>query len=136
MQKLYFPATESSPEICFSPGESNFFIKGISCPEDVRSIYYPVIEWIQKFGESLGEENAGRFTESSPLIFRVDLEYYNSATDKFLYDIFLELKRLEAAGNCVNVEWIYDADDTDLREAGSDLASLAGMNFTYVSKNG
>jgi hypothetical protein len=34
----------------------------------------------------------------------------------------------------VVVEWIYDEEDTDLKEAGSDIASLVEMEFTYVPK--
>ena len=35
----------------------------------------------------------------------------------------------------VVIEWYYDKEDIDLKEAGSDIASLAGMEFTYIQKN-
>jgi hypothetical protein len=134
MQKLYFPPTPLSPEICFSPDERIFFMKGISNPEDVRAIYYPIIEWFRNYIDTLIKDNSNHYSEKSPLRFQVDLEYFNSSSAKFLYDIFLELKRLMATRIPVIIEWIYDEEDTDLKEAGSDIASLVEMEFTYVPK--
>lgn len=134
MQKLYFPPTNNSPEICFSPEEKLFFMRGISTPEDVREIYYPVIEWFRNYIDSLVRGKSNEYTIDSPLRFQVDLKYFNSSSAKFLFDIFLELKRLEVSGIPVTVEWIYDVEDPDLQEAGSDLASLVEMQFTYISK--
>ncbi len=135
MQKLYYPSTPSSPEICFSPEEGIFFMKGISRPEDVRSIYFPIIEWFRQYTDSLLENNFSKYSIAEPLKFQVDLEYFNSSSGKFLYDIFLELKRLNSSGNQVIVEWLYDEEDTDLQEAGEDIASVVEMDFSYVPKS-
>jgi len=134
MQKLYYSPTPTSPEICFSPDESIFFMRGISNPEDVRAIYYPVIDWFRQYTDSLAADNTHKYSANFPLKFQVDLEYFNSSSAKFLYDIFLELKRLGSNGNEVRVEWFYDEEDTDLQEAGSDIASLVEMAFTFVPK--
>jgi len=136
MQKLYIQPSEITPEIHFSPDENIFIIRGISSPEDVRALYYPVIEWIKIFVDDAIEGEYQIFTPENPLRFQTDLEYFNSSSAKFYYDIFTELKRLLAANIPVVVEWLYDAEDIDQKEAGSDIASLAGMEFTFVSKNG
>ena len=47
MEKLYISPTRNTPEIHFSPLENIFLIRGISSPEDVRAMYYPVIEWVK-----------------------------------------------------------------------------------------
>ncbi len=49
MQKLNIEQTLLTPGIRFSPDENIFFIRGTSTPEDVRALYYPVIDWIRKF---------------------------------------------------------------------------------------
>ena len=134
MEKLYVPPTTTSPEICFSPEEKIFFMRGISSPEDVRAIYYPVIEWFRQYTESLLEGDANNYSYNSPLKFQVDLEYFNSSSAKFLYDILLELKRLISSKIPVLVEWLYDEEDTDLQETGSDIASILEIEFTYVPK--
>jgi hypothetical protein len=133
MEKLYINPTIKTPEINFSPGENIFLIRGISSPEDVRSLYYPVIDWFTRYiSETVTANDA--YSEDMPFRFRVDLEYFNSSTAKFLYDIFMELKRFIPARVPFVVEWVYDSDDLDLREAGIDIATLAGMEFTYVAK--
>jgi hypothetical protein len=134
MQKLYYPPGSYSPEICFSHDERIFFIRGISSPEDVRGTYYPVIDWLKNYIDSLLAGNSNHYSNTVPLKFQVDLEYFNSSSAKFLYDILLELKRLVSSRIPMIVEWLYDEEDTDMQEAGSDIATLLEMDFTYVPK--
>lgn len=135
MQRFYIEPTSISPEIDFSIENNSFLIKGNSSPEDVRALYYPVIEWIRIFIDEVIEGEYPQFTQSNPLKFRVDLEYFNSSSAKFLYDIFIELKRLIASGKAVVVEWVFEEEDIDQKEAGYDIALLAGIEFKFVSKN-
>ncbi len=134
MEKLHISPTDKIPEFIFSPQEDIFFIKGISAPEDVRAIYYPVIEWIKQYIDEILQVQNEKYTFNSPLRFQIDLMYFNSSSAKFLYDIFLELKRLKPSGIPFLVEWYYDEEDTDLKEAGSDIAFLVDMEFSYIPK--
>ena len=134
IEKLYISPTSTTPEIHFSPLENVFLIRGISSPEDVRELYYPVIEWVKMYIDSILEDENKIYTLDSPLRFSTDLKYFNSSSAKFLYDIYLELKRLIPSGIPFIVEWFYDEEDLDLKEAGADIALLAGMEFSYVSK--
>lgn len=135
MQKLYIEPSKISPEIRFSPDENIFIIRGNSSPEDVRALYYPVIEWIKIFIDDVIEGEYRIFTPENPMRFQTDLEYFNSSSAKFYYDIFTELKRLIAANIPVVVEWYYDGEDIDQKDAGADIALLAGMEFTFIAKN-
>lgn len=135
MKKLYIKPTDLTPEIYFSPDENIFLIKGSSSPEDVRSLYYPVIEWINVFVDDIIEGECIRYSKSHPLKFQVNFTYFNSSTAKFLYDILLDLKRLIPYNIPVIIEWIYDKADIDLKDAGADIASLAGMEFVYIPIN-
>lgn len=134
MQKLYIQRTSLTPEIHFSPKDNLFVISGTSSPEDVRALYYPVIEWIKLFIDDILEGEIAQYSSSSPLKMQADLYYFNSSSAKFLYDIFTELKRLPENGIPVIVDWLYDHDDTDQKEAGADIASLVGMEFNYIEK--
>ena len=135
MQQLYIPSTASTPEINFSPEKNILLIKGRSSPEDVRAMYYPVIEWVINFTGSIIEGNSKIYTSENPLRFQSDLIYFNSSSAKFLYDILFELKKLSKVGNHVVIEWFYEEEDLDLKEAGEDIALLAGMEFTFIQKN-
>ena len=134
MQKLYINSGPNTPEIHFSPDENIFLISGRSAPEDVRAIYYPVIQEIKNIVNDIIVGKYSIYTPENPLIFKVDLTYFNSSSTKFLYDILFELKRLPATGVQVKVEWFYDDEDIEMKEAGNDIALLAEMEFTYIPK--
>jgi len=133
MKSLKIKAESSKPEIILSPEENIFSISGKSAPEDVRELFYPVIEWLTAFA---GEINTSSpYTDSKPLLFKVDLAYFNSSSAKFLYDIFTIFKEIREKDIPVVVEWHFDEEDTDLQEAGEDMALLSGLEFKYCTKN-
>jgi len=135
MQKLYIAPSPLSPEINFSPNENIFIIRGTSSPEDVRALYYPVTDWMKLFIDDILQGEITQYTSSSPLRMQTDLNYFNSSSAKFLYDIFAELKRLPEAGIAVIVDWYYEKEDVDQKEAGADIAILVGMEFNFVEKD-
>jgi hypothetical protein len=134
MENLLIRPTQTSPEISFSLEDNLFRISGTSRPEDVRAIYYPVIDWIKELTEKLLNGEINKFSAENPLIFQIDLIYFNSSSAKFLFDIFSELKMIAPSGIPVIVSWYYEKDDPDMLEAGNDFASLAEMEFTYIPK--
>jgi hypothetical protein len=134
MQRLFIKQTNITPEINFSPDENIFLIRGNSSPEDVRAMYYPVIEWIKMFIDDIIEGEYTKYSPENPLKLQTDLEYYNSSSAKFFYDIFHELKRLKEAGIPFVVEWMYDIEDLDQKEAGTDIALLVEMEFVFIPK--
>ena len=134
MEKFYKCRTTTTPEIHFSPEENIFLISGTSAPEDVRAMYYPVIEWINLFVEGLTKSDNTKYSSESPLKFQVDLVYFNSSSAKFLFDIFAEFRKLSHTDIPFVVEWVYDKEDSDLKDAGIDISSLLEMEFSYIPK--
>lgn len=134
MDTLKIAPTVTTPEVYFSIEENIFRISGNSRPEDVRAMYYPVTEWIINLVDGIISGRIKNFSGTNPLNFLVDLQYFNSSSAKFLYDIFSELKKLPDAGTPVNVEWYYEFEDTDMLEAGNDISTLVEMKFTYIQK--
>jgi len=134
MEILNIDPTHISPTIRFIPEKNDFSITGMSAPEDVRALYYPVIEWIDKFNDELQSGNYKIFNETNPLTLKIDLNYFNSASAKFLLDILLELKKIRESGTPVIVEWYYEEDDIDMKEAGEDISELVEMELKYIIK--
>lgn len=132
MERLYLKPTELSPEIILSPADNIFRITGRSSPEDVRVLYYPVIEWINSFILSVLENKSNQYSIEKPLIFRFEFTYFNSSSAKFLYDILMDLRKLHLENVPLIIEWVYDIEDIDMKEAGMDLAILSEMEFTYI----
>jgi hypothetical protein len=134
MEKLHILSTKSTPEILFSPEDNIFTISGISSPEDVRAMYYPVIAWIKKFSAEIQNGRLNKFTAENPMRFMIDLSYFNSSSAKFLYDILSELKTLKNSGIESEINWIYEDNDPEMKDAGSDLADIAQLKFKYIEK--
>ena len=134
MKRLLIEKTSITPEINFSPDKNLFILKGNSSPEDVRALYYPVIEWIKIFVNDVIDGEYKNFSPDKPLKMQADLDYFNSSSAKFFYDIFIELKRLTAKNIPVIIEWYYDQEDEDQHEAGADIALLVEMEFVFIAK--
>jgi hypothetical protein len=134
MEKLFIKQTQTSPEIHFSVDDNFYRISGTSSPEDARALYYPIIDWIKKLTDNILNGTINRYSTENPFRLQVDLLYFNSSSAKFLYDIISELKRLIPSGIPLIIEWHYEKDDPDHKEAGEDISLLADMDFTYVIK--
>lgn len=134
MQKLLLQPSPTTPEIYFSPEENKFFIRGNSAPEDVRALYYPVIEWIRIFIDDVLDGEYKKFNNENPIRFQIDLSYFNSSSAKFLFDILSEFKRLPASDKPVLIEWHYEEGDPDMKEAGNDISILVGIEFLFIAK--
>ena len=132
MKSFIKRATDLTPEIILAPEENKFLIAGKSAPEDVRGLYYPVIEWMEEFAAEVRKNNI--YTDTKPLLLKLDLEYFNSSSAKFLFDVFSYLRDLHNDGVAVDIEWHYDEEDVDLREAGEDMALLCDLPFRYCAK--
>ncbi|MBS0011883.1 MAG: DUF1987 domain-containing protein [Bacteroidales bacterium] len=133
MQKLYIPASDVTPEILFSPEEKIFRIKGISRPENVREIYEPVVKWLSGYSSILSNDRT-LYDEDNPFMLHFDLDYFNSSTAKFIYDIIMIIKLIRGGGTPTAIAWYYHPDDTDCLEAGEDMAEMAEMDFVYIKK--
>lgn len=132
MEKLHINPTQFSPEIILDPAEWRISIRGISAPEDVRGIYYPVIEWVTEMTNTI-IGNPG-ITGVSGVTAEFDLQYFNSSSGKFLYDIFGELARLKGSKCSIEVRWYHDSEDSELLEAGKDMAEHSGIDMIFIPK--
>ncbi|NOY37449.1 MAG: DUF1987 domain-containing protein [Chlorobi bacterium] len=132
MEALKIDATDVSPEIIFDPAEKIFTISGISRPEDVRSFYFPVLEWCRSFREDYLEAGKIKFDQQNPLKITIKLKYFNSSSAKFLYDIFMELGEISRKGHHVDITWYYDEGDDDMFEAGEEMSDIAEIPFRFI----
>ncbi|MFO7575491.1 MAG: DUF1987 domain-containing protein [Bacteroidales bacterium] len=132
MEKLFIPGSDLSPEVILDPATWRLSVSGTSAPEDVRSLYYPVTEWVTEMVNKLIDNPAA--ADKSGVVMTFDLKYFNSSSGKFFHDIFVELARLRNEGCSLEVRWLYDADDQDMLEAGQDMAELSKLEFTYLPK--
>lgn len=127
MEKLTLAPTLNTPGISFDPGGNKFELKGESRPENVRSFYLPILDWLEKFAAELSGNKS-----SEALDFSFNFEYFNSTSAKYILDIFKILNSINQSGSSVKVSWHYEEDDEDMYEVGMEMSRMSGIDFEYV----
>lgn len=123
MEPLVISATDDTPGVIFKKEKGNFEINGRSLPEDVIEFYSPVYSWLDQYVSDPNEET----------IFKVNIDYFNSASQRAINEIFNILGRIKMKGKKISIEWHYFQDDDEMREAGKEYAEITNLNFQYIS---
>ena len=121
MNRLYFDSTRKTPTVILDPSGS-LRIEGRSIPEDAKTFYKEVIEWIDEYLK----EPAGFTT------LDVAFEYLNSGTSKKVFEILTSLKELEQNGHNLSVKWYYEEGDDDILERGEYFASILDLKINFI----
>ncbi len=109
------PATGKTPRVVIDPGQGVISFSGCSVPENADSFFSPLHDRIDAYATA----------PTARTMVRVELSYFNSSTSKYLLDIFKQLEDLHATGATrVSMEWLHQANDLDMQEAGRDYRSL------------
>lgn len=120
MKSLLIEESGSSPRIELDRERNIFQIMGKSFPEDVKTFYIPVIDWIQEYVKSPNPET----------IFEVSLEYFNTASSKMLLVVLSQLKEIQKQGKHVKVIWSYPENDMEIEDAGIEFSEVINIPFT------
>ncbi len=120
MKSLLIEESGSSPRIELDRERNIFQITGKSFPEDVKTFYIPVIDWIQEYVKSPNPET----------IFEVSLEYFNTASSKMLLVVLSQLKEIQKQGKLVKVIWSYPENDMEIEDAGIEFSEVINIPFT------
>lgn len=123
MENLIIEATDETPKIVFDLSNDVFLFNGRSLPEDVRSFYLPVLEWLNEYS-SLPKKNT---------IVEFKMEYFNTASSKIFLDILLKLEEIYSSGNKLTIKWYSKENDPDMKEAGEEYAEIVEVPFEHLS---
>ena len=107
---------KNCPGIVYYPGSNKLEMIGRSIPENPELIFRRLDNWItQHF-----EKNAG-------LDINFQLEYINSGSSKYLYEILKRLTAFGKSGKRINMKWRYEEDDEAMLELGEHYRDTAGI---------
>ncbi|MDY0199985.1 MAG: DUF1987 domain-containing protein [Bacteroidales bacterium] len=121
MNNLYVKGNSKTPEIDFKKGVLK--ISGRSIPEDALSFYQPVIKWLENY-----ITQPEKLTNVSILI-----EYINSGSNRFLYNIIKILEKCFLDGNEVTISWYYEEDDDTIQNLGLDFKALFKVPISLIT---
>ena len=131
MESLIIEGTEDSPSVKFDINSYRFVIAGRSRPENTGKFFAPIINWITEFYETaLPQKN--KSANSSPIVFIVQLEYFNSISAKYILEIIFALKTFASEHSKILIEWHFTALDEDMLETGKEFASMVNLQFDFI----
>jgi len=117
--------TRKTPKVIIDKEKGYIEMDGNSIPENVRAFYNEVVNELKDailFWESPDIDN---------LKFIVKLYYFNSSSAKFIYDLLALFISLHKKGKNISVEWYYEDDDIDEKEAGEELSEMLSFPFNF-----
>jgi len=124
MKKLYIKETLNSPKVLLDPSKKRYEITGKSFPENSRTFYQPVLDWIDEVPMETEEK----------IQLSLDFEYVSSSSVISLKQILSKIKALCEKGANIQVLWHYDMDDPDIKEIGQEYKKLIGIDIQMVEK--
>ncbi|NNM94328.1 MAG: DUF1987 domain-containing protein [Bacteroidia bacterium] len=122
MEDIHLDGTPTTPVVNFLPSRGTFELSGRSIPENAAEFYKPLIECLDSYAQS---------KSLPPTQVDIKLEYYNTATSRCLLDIFKKLDAMKKSGTEVTVDWYYEEDDDDMRDAGEYYQTLVSVGFNF-----
>ena len=117
MEKLIIQEElKNCPGITYSPDDNLLVITGRSIPENPELIFRKLDEWINS-----------HFEKNLTLTVDIKLEYINSGSSKYLYEILKKLTSQANSGKKVVLKWLYEEDDEAMLELGEHYRDTAGI---------
>ena len=129
IQPLKIPESEYTPLIEFDPVNSTLKISGVSRPENVIEFYNPLLSWLLQYIELIKSKKI--ITKS--LVVNFHLSYFNTSSAKYLTDFLTKIKKLQAWGIDLTINWYYSQNDDNALEDGEDLSFSTDMVFNYIA---
>ena len=117
MEPINIEPSVKTPKISFDDGSGALEIEGRSIPENSTEFYKPVFEWLDAYIEA----------PSANTEFAFKLEYFNTSSSKCILDVLRKLEKLHVNGNKVVVNWFYEEDDEDMKEAGENYQRIVSV---------
>jgi len=117
MEKLVIQESlKNCPGIVYFIDNNTLEISGRSIPENPELIFKRLNDWITL-----------HFEKNKSLYVNIVLEYINSGSSKFLYEILKKLSDYGQAGKEVTLKWLYEEDHEAMLELGEHYRDTAGI---------
>jgi hypothetical protein len=107
---------KNCPGIVYYPDSNKLELVGRSIPENPELIFRRLDDWITL-----------HFEKNNGLAVNIQLEYINSGSSKYLYEILKRLTGYGRSGKQVNLKWLYEEDDEAMLELGEHYRDTAGI---------
>jgi hypothetical protein len=107
---------KNCPGIVYYADSNKLELVGRSIPENPELIFRRLEEWI-----------TSHFENNKGLDVFIQLEYINSGSSKYLYEVLKRLTGYGRSGKTVKIKWLYEEDDEAMLELGEHYRDTAGI---------
>ena len=107
---------KNCPGIAYYSDSNKLELVGRSIPENPELIFRRLEEWLTI-----------HFEKNNGLDVNIQLEYINSGSSKYLYEILKRLTGYGRSGKIVRMKWLYEEDDEGMLELGEHYRDTAGI---------
>ncbi len=109
-------AHKNIPGIFYFGDTSTLEISGRSIPENPELIFKRLDEWMTSY-----------FEKNQELSVNIVLEYINSGSSKYLYEILKKLTAYSKSDKKITLKWFYEEDDDAMLELGEHYRDTADI---------
>jgi hypothetical protein len=124
MKKLYIKETLNSPKVLFDPSKLRYEISGKSFPENSKTFYQPVFDWIDEATDDINDK----------IQLSLNFDYISSSSVITIKQLLTKVKSLCEKGANIQVLWHYDPADPDIKEIGEEYKKLVGIDIQFIEK--
>ncbi|ACM93789.1 conserved hypothetical protein [Nautilia profundicola AmH] len=125
MEKIYIEPTRYTPEIYLDPDKGIISLKGKSYPENTFEFYEPIMKWIKEYSKNPKDTTT----------VNMEIVYFNSSTSKLFFNLLDILDEMRDKSKVI-VNWIYDKENENAKEAGEDFVEdFPEMDIRLVEKD-
>lgn len=122
MTNFFVEGTANQPTVNLDADEGLLEISGRSHPDDSFSFYKPIIDWIKLYAADPRDKT----------IVNIRLEYMVTSSSKCILIIIKELQEIFRDNFEVIINWYFEEDDENIREAGEDYRHLTQLPFNLI----
>ena len=120
---LIIAGNTSAPAIACSWEQGTVRISGESYPDDTRSVFRPLMDWITAFLAH----------GTRPLRVETELSYLNTSSIKAMMDILDLLEQAHQDGHSVSLDWHYDTENERALEVAEEFREDISFPFRTLS---
>jgi hypothetical protein len=123
MEQLVLQPSAHTPSVSLNPTTGICEFKGRSTPENSVEYYEPIYKWLDAYVQS----------PNATTVVNLQFEYFNTSSSKCILDVLKKFVKIHNAGNEVKINWFYEEEDDDMKEAGEDYSDILDIPFEIQS---
>ena len=122
MVALTITPTLRTAGVSFDTQSNVLDISGISIPENADAFFQPMYDWLEQIVK----------VHKGSLTVRINLTYFNTSSVRHLLIIIKSL--IAVYRDTMKVQWVYEADDEEIRERGEQLSEVVKFPFEFLTE--